>query len=99
MIPKLNDYQVNYPFINKYRHAHSKIENTDDNWPVYRYADCLLLLAECLVEQGRAGDAAPYVNQVRARAGLPAVTTINAEVVPMSDVTNSHLRTIVGMIY
>jgi hypothetical protein len=39
------------------------------------------LLAECLVEQGRAGDAAPYVNQVRARAGLPAVTTINAEVV------------------
>ena len=28
-----------------------------------------------------AGDAAPYVNQVRARAGLPAVTTINAEVV------------------
>ena len=79
--PKINDYQVNYPFINKYRHAHSKIENTDDNWPVYRYADCLLLLAECLVEQGRAGDAAPYVNQVRARAGLPAVTTINAEVV------------------
>ena len=44
--PKINDYQVNYPFINKYRHAHSKIENTDDNWPVYRYADCLLLLAE-----------------------------------------------------
>lgn len=79
--PKINDYPVNYPFINKYRHAHSKIENTDDNWPVYRYADCLLLLAECLVEQGRAGDAAPYVNQVRARAGLPAVTTINAEVV------------------
>lgn len=29
----------------------------------------------------RAGDTAPYVNQVRARAGLPAVTTINAEVV------------------
>ena len=22
--PKINDYQVNYPFINKYRHAHSK---------------------------------------------------------------------------
>jgi len=45
-----------------------------DNFPLYRYSGALLLLAECLVEQGKAGEALPYVNQVRARAGLPALT-------------------------
>lgn len=79
--PKIKEYETALPFVNKYRHAHSKRENTDDNWPVYRYADALLLLAECLVEQSRAAEAAPYVNQVRKRAGLPEVTTITAEVV------------------
>ncbi len=79
--PKINDYPASRPFINKYRHAHSKQENTDDNWPVYRYADALLLLAECMVEQGRAGEAAQYVNQVRKRAGLADVTTVTADIV------------------
>lgn len=79
--PDIKNYPVAYPFVNKYRHAHSKIENTDDNWPVYRYADCLLLLAECLVEQGHLAEALPYVNLVRNRAGLPAVTSVNEEVV------------------
>ena len=45
-----------------------------DNFPLYRYSGALLLLAECLVEQGKNADALPYVNQVRARAGLPALT-------------------------
>lgn len=79
--PKIADYEVAHPFINKYRHAHTKINNTDDNWPVYRYADALLLMAECLVEQNRSGEAATYINQVRTRAGLPAVTTATADVV------------------
>lgn len=79
--PKIKEYPVSYPFVNKYRHAHAKLQNTDDNWPVYRYADALLLMAECLVEQGRAPEAATYVNQVRSRAGLPAATTLTADVV------------------
>lgn len=79
--PAIKNYELAYPFINKYRHPHSKVFNTDDNWPVYRYSDCLLLLAECLVEQGRTAEAVPYVNQVRNRAGLPSVTTVNAKIV------------------
>ena len=43
-------------------------QNTDQNWPLYRYSDVLLLLAECLNETGNAPGALPYVNQVRARA-------------------------------
>jgi hypothetical protein len=42
-----------------------------DNFPVYRYGGALLLLAECLVEQGKNGEALPWLNAVRKRAGLP----------------------------
>ena len=63
-----------YYFIKKYLHPPYQVEyNTDDNWPVYRYSGALLLLAECLVNEGKAGDALPYLNQVRQRAGLPAL--------------------------
>lgn len=79
--PAIANHETAIPFVNKYRHQHNKTENTDDNWPVFRYADALLLMAECLVEQGRAAEAAPYVNQVRNRAGLPDISVVTAEVV------------------
>jgi hypothetical protein len=67
-----------YYFIKKYLHPPYQVEyNTDDNWPVYRYAGALLLLAECLVDENKAGAALPYLNQVRARAGLPALAEAN----------------------
>jgi hypothetical protein len=62
------------PFIRKYLHAHTQPFNTNDNWPVYRYADALLLLAEALNEQGKSGEALEYLNQVRRRAGLAEAT-------------------------
>jgi starch-binding outer membrane protein, SusD/RagB family len=49
--------------------------NTDDDWPVYRFSDVLLLLAESLNEQGQSALALPYLNQVRQRAGLPPTMT------------------------
>lgn len=53
--------------------------NTDDDWPVYRYSDVLLMLAETLNEDGQSAAALPYLNQVRQRAGLPpAMTTDQA---------------------
>ena len=64
-----------YYFIKKYLHPPFQVEyNTDDNWPVYRYSGALLLLAECLVAEGKAADALPYLNQVRQRAGLASIT-------------------------
>lgn len=63
-----------YPYIKKYAHAHALTNNTGDNWPVYRYAEVLLFLAEAANEQGRPGDAQTFLNQVRTRAGLPATT-------------------------
>ncbi|QMW00785.1 RagB/SusD family nutrient uptake outer membrane protein [Spirosoma foliorum] len=63
-----------YPYIKKYARVHSLNQNTGQNWPVYRYAEVLLFLAESLNEQGKTGEAAPYLNQVRTRAGLAATT-------------------------
>lgn len=65
------------PYTKKYLHPSETANNTDDNWPIYRYADALLELAESLNEQGKGGEALTYLNQVRDRAGLPATVTTN----------------------
>ena len=66
---------VDYHYFNrKYYHPpYGYSLQASDNFPFYRYADALLLLAECLVEQGKAGEAQPYLDQVRTRAGLASV--------------------------
>lgn len=63
-----------YPYIKKYARKHSVQGNTGQNWPVYRYSEVLLFLAEALNEQGKGAQALPHLNLVRKRAGLPAVT-------------------------
>ncbi len=69
--------KVAKPFVRKYLHTHSRERNTDDNWPVYRYSNVLLMLAETLNENGNSAGALTYLNQVRKRAGqtLADVTT------------------------
>lgn len=46
------------------------------NWPVYRYSEVLLMLAEALQNQGKDVQALTELNKVRAapRTGLPALT-------------------------
>jgi hypothetical protein len=69
---------VALPMCIKYVHAHSLYRQSNDNLPVYRYAEALLFMAEAINEQGgRSGEALGYLNQVRSRAGLgdsPALT-------------------------
>ena len=79
--PAIADYPMYRYFVKKYMHTHAKAYNTDENWPMYRYSDALLLLAECLVEQNKASAGLEYVNDVRARAGLDPVSTLTDEVV------------------
>lgn len=66
-------------FINKYNHTHSVVGRTDDNWPILRYSDVLLMLAESINEVSGPNDAYKYINQVRARAGLGALSGLNKE--------------------
>jgi len=65
---------VSVPFIEKFRNPHSIERRPNDNWPIYRYADVLLMLAEAINEiSGPDGEAYGYLNQVRERAGLAAL--------------------------
>lgn len=66
---------VNQPYIKKYVHGAKVAPNTNDDFPVYRYAEVLLMLAEAANEQGKA-TALGYLNQVHAnpRTGLAPVT-------------------------
>jgi len=53
----------------KYEIADGANENLSNDFPLFRYADILLMKAECMVRQGGAGDGDMYVNMVRQRAG------------------------------
>jgi starch-binding outer membrane protein, SusD/RagB family len=55
------------PHVYKYRPT-QRPGQQDVNWPIYRYADVLLMYAEALNEQGQTATAIQYVNMVRARA-------------------------------
>jgi hypothetical protein len=74
--------KVGVPYIKKYLHAHANPSNTNDNWPIYRYSDVLLLLAEALNEQGKSADALVPLNRVRVRAfgdALHNITTTDKD--------------------
>ena len=74
----LNGVVVPVPFINKYRYPHTITGRTDNNWPVLRYSDVLLMLAEAINEQaGPSAEAVGYLNQVRVRAGLKEVSGLD----------------------
>ncbi|MBM1106184.1 RagB/SusD family nutrient uptake outer membrane protein [Aurantibacter crassamenti] len=60
-----------YPIIKKYVEPHALNGNHGMNWPIYRYSEVLLFLAEALEEQGKAG-AEAHLSTVRTRAGLGA---------------------------
>lgn len=57
-----------YPYILKFAKPHALHGNHGTNWPIYRYSEVLLFLAEALNEQGK--DGSQYLNEVRYRAGL-----------------------------
>lgn len=76
----VTDAFVPVPFIEKFRYEHAIQGRPDNNWPVYRYADVLLMLAETINEQsGPNAEAYGYLNQVRARAGLPPVSGLSQD--------------------
>ena len=67
------------PYIKKYDHVHAIYGRTDDNWPVLRYSDVLLMLAEAMNENGKTAQSLPYLNQVRQRVGLPGYTGLTKD--------------------
>src|SRR5205085_1805007 len=56
------------------------LQNEGENdWPILRYADVLLMYAEALNNNGKTAQAIPYINRIRTRAGLaPKPLTLSA---------------------
>ncbi|SHE53998.1 Starch-binding associating with outer membrane [Mariniphaga anaerophila] len=68
-------YEVDsLPYCNKYNAPHTTFKDVGTNWPVYRYAEVLLFLAEISNELNKPAEALQYLNQVRTRVGLSNVT-------------------------
>ncbi|OFX52879.1 MAG: carbohydrate-binding protein [Bacteroidetes bacterium GWD2_45_23] len=73
---KYYDHQNNYNGLSKYAAGTDNI--------VYRYADVLLMYAECLNETNNTAGAVTYLNLVRNRAGLDATTAASKEDLSMA---------------
>lgn len=73
------------PCIYKYRAEGLKFQHNSYNaphpWSILRYADILLMLAEAQNEVNKSPNAIAYsnINEVRTRAGLPALSALNYE--------------------
>ncbi|MBC7416569.1 MAG: RagB/SusD family nutrient uptake outer membrane protein [Pedobacter sp.] len=70
---------VAVPYVKKYNQGFVQPGQTDVNFPIIRYADVMLEIAECLNEQGFTanGEAFTLLNAIRKRAGLSAKTSGN----------------------
>lgn len=69
--------QVNeYRYVKKYNSDFVTVDDAGNDWPVIRFTDAMLLLAEAINEtSGPTAEAMDLVNQVHERAGLPAYTS------------------------
>ena len=54
---------------------------SDVDYPLFRYADALLMKAECELNGATGANGLASLNAVRARAGLPAATSLTAELI------------------
>ncbi|MBV7530860.1 RagB/SusD family nutrient uptake outer membrane protein [Chitinophaga sp. sic0106] len=61
------------------------------NERILRYADVELLLAEALTLQGKTGDAYPYLQDVRSRANLGALTTGLGQDAMMAEIRHQRM--------
>jgi hypothetical protein len=71
---------TNIPYVVKFTYPHTITGRTDNNWPVLRYSDALLMLAEAINEtSGPSSEALGFLNQVRKRAGLADAAGLSKE--------------------
>ncbi|MDH6358901.1 RagB/SusD family nutrient uptake outer membrane protein [Parabacteroides sp. PF5-9] len=63
--------------------------STAKNYHMIRYADVLLMYAECLIETGDLQEARTYINQIRARAANGYISAVDAAT--MEPATSSYV--------
>lgn len=79
----------NILYLNKFRYWDPVQRANPSNFVIYRYADALLMMAECLNESGFPNSQAfTFLNAVRNRAGLPPKTEGNSD--PLLDISSQE---------
>ncbi len=66
--------------IGKWEFEIGATDNMNNDFAVFRYADVLLMKAEALFRTNKAAEALPLVNQIRERAGLDDLTSLDGPV-------------------
>jgi starch-binding outer membrane protein, SusD/RagB family len=66
--------------VNKFEIQLGAAPSLSNDFPIYRYADVLLMKAEAAWRQGNTGVALQFVNQVRERAEAPPLATIDGDI-------------------
>ncbi|MRG44865.1 RagB/SusD family nutrient uptake outer membrane protein [Chitinophaga sp. SYP-B3965] len=81
-------------FVKKYFDVPGVANDNGNNIPIIRYADVILMYAECLNEAGFVanGDAFTYLNDVRRRAGLGNLTAVEVPNQAAFRLTMEHER-------
>lgn len=64
-----------YFWARKFVYNIAQTNEGDNDWPVLRLADVKLMYAEALNNNGKTTQAIPQINDIRQRAGLPAVAS------------------------
>uniref|UniRef100_S0DGP0 Putative RagB-SusD domain-containing protein n=1 Tax=termite gut metagenome TaxID=433724 RepID=S0DGP0_9ZZZZ len=65
--------------LHKYEVKEGEAWERDHDWVVMRYAEALMMQAECNVRLGNAGAARPFIDQIRSRAGLDTPEVIDLD--------------------
>lgn len=76
-------------YVKKYLNPVVIADDGEADWPVLRYADVLLMLAEA---KGLSAESIGLINQVRARAGLPALSTSISSVAVFEEALQKERR-------
>jgi len=78
---KITDGKISWRKYEIYE-AHESSGNPDSyiNSQLIRYADVLLMLAECYIENNKVSDALPLINSVRNRSGAFEYTTLGSQI-------------------
>ncbi|MEK9566713.1 MAG: RagB/SusD family nutrient uptake outer membrane protein [Flavobacteriaceae bacterium] len=71
-----------HPYISKFLHAHANWGQANENWPIYRYAEAKLMIAEALFMLNNSDPAAlQHVNDIRSRAGLNPLANLSEDLI------------------
>lgn len=65
--------------VGKFEFANGAASSLNNDYPLIRLGEIILIKAEAALRQGKTGDALTAVNQIRTRAGMPAYSSITLD--------------------